>query len=93
MAGALEAEDAAGGGRGRRVKRGRCVSGVTSTLCVGHRACVECTGVRDLCIMHSLLHPNGLPQEKPGQNEGEQSQRGGGSVLVLEFLMAGGASL
>ena len=51
--------------------------GTQCPVCAGHRACIECIGcqvclgcVRDLCIMRSLLHRNGLPQEKPGQNEG-----------------------
>ena len=43
--------------------------------------------------MHSLLHPNGLPQEKPGQNEGEHLTAWRQEFLVLEFLMAEGASL
>ena len=43
--------------------------------------------------MRSLLHPNGLPQEKPDWNESGHITAWRQEFLVLEFLMAGGASL
>ena len=54
-------EDAAGGGRGHRVTRGRCVSGVTSALCalvigralsaLGVRCALGVSGIFASCIL------------------------------------------
>ena len=101
MAGALEAEDAAGEGRGHRVKRGRCVSGVTSALCVlviGHapnasgvRCASGVSGIFASCVL-SCIRMVSHRKNQAGIKV-DTSQLGGGSFLVLEFLVARGASL